>query len=72
MNTFLAFIVAFFGIIAIAAALGLLIALPVMWLWNWLAPELFHGPMIGYWQAYGIYLLCAILFKSSSSSRSSK
>ena len=70
MSTVLAFIVAVVGIIAIAAVLGLVVAIPVMLLWNWLIPVLFHGPIIGYWQAYGLYLLCAILFKSSSSSSS--
>ena len=64
------FIVVFLGVIALSAVMGLLVAFPVMWLWNWLMPELIHGPIIGYWQAYGIYLLCAILFKSSSSSSS--
>ena len=64
------FVVVFLGVIALSAVMGLLIAFPVMWLWNWLAPDLFRGPIIGYWQAYGIYLLCAILFKSSSSSSS--
>jgi hypothetical protein len=58
------------GVIAINAVLGLLVAFPVMWLWNWLAPTVFHLPLLTYWQAYGLYLLCAILFKSSSSSSS--
>lgn len=60
----------FLGVIALSAVMGLLIAFPVMWLWNWLMPDLFHSPVIGYWQAYGIYLLCAILFKSNNSSSS--
>ncbi len=66
------FAVVILGIIALSAVMGLVIAFPVMWLWNWLAPDLFHGPVIDYWQAYGIYLLCTILFKSSNSSSSSK
>jgi hypothetical protein len=31
-------------------------------LWNWLAPPLFGGHGIGYWQALGLLLLCKILF----------
>jgi hypothetical protein len=30
-------------------------------LWNALVPDLFHGPMLGYWQAVGLLLLCRIL-----------
>jgi uncharacterized membrane protein len=34
----------------------------VMVLWNWLLPSLFGLPAIGFWQAFGILLLCRILF----------
>lgn len=33
-----------------------------MWLWNWLVPTLFHGPVITFWQALGLLLLSKILF----------
>jgi len=51
-----------FGLSA-AALLGLALGLPVMWLWNWLMPALFHLPAVGYWQAVGLLLLCHLLFK---------
>jgi len=34
----------------------------IMSLWNWLVPELFHGPMVNFWQALGILALSKILF----------
>jgi hypothetical protein len=34
----------------------------VTFLWNWLIPELFHGPVINFWQALGLCLLGKILF----------
>lgn len=34
----------------------------IMTLWNWLVPELFHGPHITFWQALGILLLSKLLF----------
>ena len=52
-----------FGIIA-AAALGLVLGLVVMWLWNWLMPGIFNLPEITYWQAVGVFILCHLLFKS--------
>ncbi|WP_201747871.1 hypothetical protein [Chitinophaga vietnamensis] len=33
-----------------------------MSLWNWLIPELFHGPVITYWQALGLLILGKLLF----------
>ena len=35
----------------------------VMWTWNWLVPELFHGPLINFYQAIGLMLLSRILFR---------
>jgi hypothetical protein len=33
-----------------------------MYLWNWLMPELFHLPLITFWQAAGILILSRLLF----------
>ena len=52
------------GVIAIGLGLGLL----VMVLWNWLMPDLFGLETIGYWQAVGLFVLCHLLFKTSSNS----
>jgi len=32
-----------------------------MTLWNWLIPDLFNGPEIGYWQTAGLFILSKIL-----------
>jgi len=45
-------------------ASGLILAFPVMWLWNYLMPDLFHLSTIGYWQAFCLYYMCGLLFKS--------
>jgi hypothetical protein len=34
----------------------------VMLLWNALVPSLFAGPVLGFWQAAGLLVLCRILF----------
>lgn len=63
-----------FGIIAIIG-LAILLGYVVMWLWNWLMPELFGLPVINYWQAVGLFILLKILIGGCggrSSSRSSK
>jgi hypothetical protein len=51
---------------------GVLIAIPVMLLWNALMPDIFGLPTIGFWQALGLSILSSLLFKSSSTSSSSK
>lgn len=35
----------------------------VMALWNALIPELFHGPVLSYWQAVGLLILSKILLR---------
>ena len=61
------------GILAIViiAFMGVVGAIPTYFLWNWLMPEIFAIKVITFWQAWGINFLAGILFKSSSSSKSS-
>ncbi|MDQ3047018.1 MAG: hypothetical protein M3R27_05670 [Bacteroidota bacterium] len=47
-----------FGITAFLIVLGF----GTMFLWNWLVPTLFNGPVVTYWQAIGLLALCKILF----------
>jgi hypothetical protein len=54
--------------LAIIGITGLILGFPIMWLWNWLMPMLFGIPTITFWQALGLYLLCSVLFKNSTSS----
>jgi hypothetical protein len=49
-------------VFAAAIAVLALLALAVMLLWNSLVPELFRGPSLQYWQAFGLLLLSRILF----------
>jgi hypothetical protein len=41
-----------------------LFGLVTMLLWNWLIPELFHGPVINFWQTLGLLALSKIFFWS--------
>jgi len=42
----------------------LLLGLPLMWLWNWLMPDIFGLQTITFWQAVGLNIMGHILFKS--------
>lgn len=64
------------GIIAVTG-LAILFGFIIMWLWNWLMPEIFGLTTLSYWQAVGIFILFKILlggcgFGSDSSSKKSK
>lgn len=54
-----------------AVVLGIILAWPIQWLWNNALVGSIDGiNPIGFWQAYGIYLLGNLLFRSSVSSAS--
>ncbi len=48
-----------FGILGFAFVI--LVIFGVQALWNWLIPDLFHGPVLNYWQTAGLFLLSKIL-----------
>jgi len=49
-----------FGAIAIAG-LAILFGFVIMWLWNWLMPEIFGLTTLTYWQAVGLFILLKLL-----------
>jgi hypothetical protein len=48
------------GILVLAI---LLFGGPLMLLWNWIMPDIFGLPYIGFWQACGLQLIATLLFK---------
>ena len=55
--------------ILVIVFVGLLMSLPVMLLWDWLMPELFGLKEITWLQAWGILVLCGLLFKTHVSTK---
>ena len=62
MKTSFEAILAIVGLIVLA---GILFAVPLQLLWNWLMPKLFSVQQIDIYQAMGINFLANILFKSN-------
>ena len=60
-------IVSILSAIAIVGIIAVLLGFPIMWLWDWLMPELFGLKEITFWQAVGINLLTGLLFRESNS-----
>jgi len=56
------------GFITLLVLVTLVFALPTMWLWDWLMPELFGLKEITLFQAWGLNFLRGIPFKSNGSS----
>ena len=52
----------FVMVIVAVAVFGTAFVLVTQYLWNWLVPALFAGPMISFWQAFGLLVLSKILF----------
>ena len=51
--------------VIITIAIGLLLSLPVFWLWNGILPDLFGFKQITWMEAWGLMILSGLLFKSS-------
>jgi len=64
------------GIIIVGTAaivgLAILFGFIIMWLWNWLMPDLFGLTTLTYWQAVGLFILFKILIGGCGSGGSSK
>jgi len=59
---------AFFAVVLVACFVCLIVAFPVMLLWNWTVPDITNGGLtpLSFWQALWLAFLCRILFGSSS------
>lgn len=56
--------------VTIIVFFGLLFSLPVMWLWNYCLVAAIPGiKEIGWLQAWGILILCGLLFKNSNTGK---
>jgi len=53
-------------------ALAILFGFVIMWLWNWLMPEIFGLTTLTYWQAVGLFILSKILIGCGSSGGGSR
>jgi hypothetical protein len=58
-----------FTFIILLVIIAILLALPTMWLWNWLMPEIFGLVKIGFWKALGLNLFTGILFRNSNTNK---
>jgi len=61
-------ITVFLAALAVVVASATVLAWPVQWLWNNALVGAVDGiSPIGFWQALGVFILCNVLFKGTSS-----
>ncbi|MGI6124852.1 MAG: hypothetical protein ACOYIG_11850 [Acetivibrionales bacterium] len=61
-EVFLLFLGVFFMVLIFSFIYGAIL----MWLWNMIIVTVFGAPILSYWQAYGLCIICSILFKNSN------
>jgi hypothetical protein len=54
----------FLGMMGLVVIVSFVLSLPVMLLWDAVVPTIFNLPEITWLQAWGLSLLCGLLFKS--------
>jgi len=62
-------LITFFLFVMFVSIILLILALPTMWLWNWLMPHLFGLVTINFWQALGLNFLSFLLFRNISQTK---
>ncbi len=65
MEKFVKIIVGFAGVVTMILLIAAIIALPVMWMWDYVMPSVFGLPELTFWQALWGTLLCRLLFTDS-------
>lgn len=61
-----AILAAIIGILVLAVGLSLLLAFPVMWLWNFAVVGTIAGAStLTFWKAWCLMILCHFLFKAN-------
>lgn len=66
MEKFVTFLGCLVITLAAAVCLSAMLAFPVKWLWNGTIVPLFNAPVVTFWQAWGMAVLCGLLFKAYS------
>lgn len=72
MGKILTAFLAVVGLLAVAAGVGLLMAFPIKWCWNYSVVAIWGLPAITWGQAWCLSFLSHVLIKSNISSNSSK
>jgi hypothetical protein len=60
-------VVGLLTVLGLVILLAMIMALPTMWLWNYIMPDIFGLTEINFYQALAMNVLSSILFKANTS-----
>jgi hypothetical protein len=60
-------VVGLLTVLGLAILLAMIMALPTMWLWNYIMPDIFGLIEINFYQALAMNVLSSVLFKANTS-----
>ena len=60
-------VVGLLTVLGLVILLAMIMALPTMWLWNYIMPDIFGLIEINFYQALAMNVLSSILFKANTS-----
>lgn len=66
MKDLIAIILGLIAVVAIVVFIGAIVALPIMWMWNYVMPAIFGLPELGFWQAFWGTIMVKLLFPSTT------
>jgi len=69
MEIFVKFIAGFVTVVVLFIVIAAMLAVPVMYMWDYVMPAVFGLPEITFWQALWGTLMCRFLFTDSSSGK---
>ena len=72
MNDLIAMLVALVVVFFLVGVISVFLALPVMWCWNYVMPDLFGWVRITWGQAWCLMALCGFLFDGFNVNNSKK
>ena len=70
MENFLKFTGGLILVLGLLFIVGALFAWPIVWIWNWMMPELFDLPLIGFWHAFWGSILFRLIFGTAAQMKS--
>jgi hypothetical protein len=57
-------IIKLFGAICLIVGIAIVLTIPVYFLWNDVVVDVFKAPVLDFWQALKLSILCSLLIKS--------
>lgn len=65
METAIKFTAGLIAFVALIFVLGMIMAFPIMWMWNYVMPDVFGLPQINVWQSFWGCFMIRLIFSGT-------